>query len=372
MQYIPNNAKVKVDFSILPKLFPENKLTEFSKKIGINLKSASRYRNGTRAIPVNLFKRLVKLNKQKFVDFQGGLSFKLQKGGNYFKIGPYIEIDQDWIYVSQLINGDGHIHSKFWYIEFTNQDEGLINYVYLFFIKLGLGKNCFNIIKTPHAIYLTIRPGILAPIFSGCLAVSVGKKEEILIPKWVLKNRIFSISALRGAFDAEGCVSLTSTRRISITSNSLTWINQLSQILDNLKIKSIIYKEYKNRKKPIYRLFITHLKNIRRFSELVNPLHSERKLKLVEACKDFSKNYKGKYHKLILEAISKNYNRNSKIQMFTKLNTKVLDNNLTWLKRHKLIFAKERIITNNGCYYIYDLTPDGKYFINTKSSSFFD
>ena len=372
MQYIPDNAKIKVDLLVSSKLFPEKGLTEFSKKIGITLKSASRYRNGTRAIPAKLFKKLVKLNKKRFADFQGELSFKMQKGGKYFKIGPYIKINQDWIYVSQLINGDGHVHSKFWYIEFTNQDEGLINYVYNFFINLGLGKNCFNIIKSRDAIYLTIRPGILAPIFSGCLAVSVGKKEEILIPQWVLKNRIFSISALRGAFDAEGCVSLASTRRISITSNSLTWISQLSQILYNLKIKSRIYKEYKNRKKPIYRLFITHIENIRRFRKLVNPLHLERKLKLSDACKDFSKNYKGKYHKLILETILKNHNRKSKIRMVTRLNTKVLDNNLAWLRRHKLIFPTEKVITNKGCYYLYGLTRKGKNFLSTESGSFFD
>ncbi|MBU3912959.1 MAG: hypothetical protein KKE50_02590 [Nanoarchaeota archaeon] len=370
MQCLPDKTKVRLDKNS-PKLFPEENLTEFSKTLCINLKNASRYRNGSRALPLKLFENLVKLNKRELVEFQGKLSFKMERGGNYLKIGPYIEIDENWIYVSQLINGDGHVHRKFWYIDFTNQDLTLINYVYDFFKKCGLESSCFNINEKPDGTSLTIRPGILAPIMCKLLEISVGKKDEISIPDWIISNHEFSIAALRGAFDAEGCVSLTATRRISITSNSLKWIEQLHRILEKCRIKSRIYKEYKNREKPLHRLFITHIENLRRFREIVKPLHSKRKLKLEEACKEFDRDYDGKYHKAILSAISEGINRKRDIQNYLKISSVKVLNNLYWFKRHKLIYAKEKVITNLGGFHTYDLTENGKKFLQ-ESGSFFD
>lgn len=370
MQYLPDKTKVRLDRDS-PILFPEENLTKFSKSLKLNLKNTSRYRNGSRALPLKLLEDLIRLNKRELLEFQGKLSFKMEKGGKYLKIGPYIEINDDWIYVSQLINGDGHVHQRFWYIDFTNQDLTLINYVYNFFRKCGLEDNCFNINEKPDGTSLTIRAGILAPIMCRLLEISVGKKHEISIPLWVISNHEFSIAALRGAFDAEGCVSLTATRRISITSNSLNWIEQLHEILENCKIKSRIYKEYKNREKPLYRLFITHIENLRRFRDVVKPLHSTRKLKLEEACKGFDRDYNGKYHKAILFAINKGINRKRDIQSHLRQESKKILNNLAWLKRHELIFPKEKIITNNGGFYIYDLTEKGKVFLK-ESGSFFD
>ena len=74
-------------------LFKFNKtLTEFSNLLTVNVKNLSRYRNGSRYIPLLLFFKLLKLSHRKLNFFQNKLLIKVGKIGNRVKIGPYIKI----------------------------------------------------------------------------------------------------------------------------------------------------------------------------------------------------------------------------------------------------------------------------------------
>ena len=86
----------------------------------------------------------------------------------------------------------------------------------------------------------------------------------------------------------------------------------------------------------------------------------------------FDKNYKGKFHKEILSAISKGVCRKKDIANCINQNLVITNNNLCWLKKHNLIFPKEKFITNKGAFFLYGLTEEGKKFLIKKSNSFFD
>src|SRR3989338_6381679 len=308
LHYLPENTIIKVEDNTL-KLFPQMRLSELSKQLGINLKNMGRYKNGKRGIPLILFKKLLEISNQNILDFQGKIMIKIGNTGDYLKIGPYLEITSDWIYISQLINGDGHIAQNLWHIAFVNNNEILIDYVYNFFKSLGLAENHFSRIKREDATFLIIRSAIIAVLLNQIFEVSIGKKGEISIPKFILTDKNFEIAAIRGAFDSEGCISFSGSRRISITSNSSNWIYQLNQILNNLKIKSRVFKEEKNRERPIYRLFITHIINIKKFYEIIKPLHSERYEKLGRIIQEFKQNYNNQFHKEILSLIKHGISR---------------------------------------------------------------
>jgi intein/homing endonuclease len=369
-QHLPDNAKIKLDKDA-PNLFPNMKLAELSRLLDLNIKNLSRYKNMTRAIPIRLFEKLLAMSEINPSHFQGKIELKIEKTGDYLRIGPYLDINEDWIYISQLINGDGHITSNLWHINFVNNNQALIDHVYNFFRDLGLKDNHFYILKRPDATFLTIRCALLAVILNKILDVSVGKKEEIIIPEFVAKNKEFEIAAVRGAFDAEGCVSFSGTRRISITSNSKNWIVQLNKILDDLRIKSRIFKEEKNREKPIYALLINHIVNIKKFDEIIRPVHSKRKLKLKEIIKSFNKNYNGKFHKDILLVIKQGICRKRDIAKRLNLSLDTINNNLAVLKRKGFICPKEKFVTNKGGYFLYALTEKGEDFLKNESGSFF-
>ena len=89
----------------------------------------------------SLFNKLIKLSRLKIKILQNRIEVKINKSGKYVKIGPYLKIDEKWVYISELIKGDGHITKNLWYITFVNQDKGLIKYVKEFFLSQGLNKN---------------------------------------------------------------------------------------------------------------------------------------------------------------------------------------------------------------------------------------
>ncbi len=371
LQFLPPNSRIKLETGV-PDLFNNKNLTEFSNIFDISLKNMSRYRNGTRTLPLNLFNKLVKYSSTDIVKFQDRISIKIGRSGNFLKIGPYIEINSDWVYVSQLINGDGHITPNLWYTVFVNQDEVLIKYVHSFFLDLGLSKDSFDLIKRNDANFLIIRSSLISIILNKILELDIGKKDMIHLPKFIFENKEFKIAAVRGAFDAEGCVSFTGTRRISITSKSDIWVKQLKKILEDLNIKSRIFIENSSREKPLYRLLITHIVNITRFSEIIKPIHSKRSKKLEQIIKSFDRNYNGKFYKDILLAIKNNVSRKRDIANYLNQNLTLINNNLFWLKKHEFIYVKDKFITNNGCFFIYALTAKGKIYLDKGSDSFFD
>ena len=372
LQYLPENTKIKLKNETLKELFCQKTLTEYSKVLGISLKNASRYRNGSRAISLTLLNRLLDLSNLDISRLQNNIELKIGATGGYIKLGPFIEINEDWIYVSELLKGDGHITSNLWCIAFVNNNNTLIDYVKNFFISLGLDKKHIFLYKRADADFLTIRSSLLAFLFNKLLDVPIGKKDEINIKDFVLENREFGIAAVRGAFDAEGSITFTGSRRISLSSNSSLWLNKLRYILNNLRIKSTFFKEEKNRERPIYRLFIYHISNLRRFNEVIKPLHSDRKRKLSDIINNYNKNPVRFFHKKVLLSIKNGNVKRSDISKDIKQNKILVGNNLNWLKKKGFILPYEKTYTNKGSFYKYKITPAGDNYLKEILNPLFD
>lgn len=371
LQYLPKNTKIKMNKGLRETFFLSKSVTEWGKILNISMKNMSRYINGTRSLPIDLVNNLALLTKIDINKLQDKIELKISKSGNYLKIGPLVEIDKEWVYVGELIKGDGHIPSNFWNITFVNNNKGLIKHVENFFISLGIKQTQITIIEREDANFLIIRSSVLAHIFNKILDVPFGKKDEIKISDFVLSDNSLSIAAVRGAFDAEGSVTFTGSRRISITSNSKKWLLDIEQILSKLRIESKIFEDKSKRKEPIYRVLIFHKSNLKKFLEIIKPLHQKRKEKLKEILNNYTKNPQREFHKRILLSIKKGNVRRRDISRDIKQSLVLVGNNINWLKKKSYIEPYQKIYTNQGSFYKYRITPKGKEYLN-KSLSFFD
>jgi intein/homing endonuclease len=370
LQYLPSNTKIKINNELRKDLFSGKSITDWSKLFGISLKNASRYINGTRNLPLFIVKKLTK-NGENLKKLQHNIELKIEKSGNYLKMGPIIKIDESWVNIGELIRGDGHITPNFWYIHFINNNEILITHVKNFFFSLGIEESQISLIRRKDAFFLTIRSSLLAHLFNKILEIPIGKKGELNIPKFIILNKKLGISAIRGAFDAKGSVTFTGSRRISITSNSKNWLLDIQQILNDLRIESRVSEEKDGRERPIYRILITHKSNLSKFLRIISPLHNKRKEKLKEILTNYTKNPQREFHKKILLFIKKGYFRKKDISSKLKQNLIITGNNINWLKKKGYIMPYEKIYSNKGSFHKYKITDEGDNYL-TNSLSFFD
>ena len=371
LQYLPKNTKIKMDKRLREAFFLDKSVTEWSKLLNISIKNMSRYVNGTRSLPLDLVNNLILLTRIDIKKLQKRIEVKISKSGNYLKIGPFINIDEKWVYIGELIKGDGHIPKNFWNITFVNNNKVLINHVKKFFVSLGIRQKQITLIERDDANFLIIRSAVLAHLFNKILNIPIGKKGELNIPDFILSNRTFSIAAVRGSFDAEGSVTFTGSRRISITSNSQQWLFQIKQILEKLRIESRVTEDRSKREIPIYRLLIFHRLNLKRFLDIIVPLHSKRKEKLREILNNYTKNPQKSFHKKILISIKEGNERKRDISKRINLGLVLVGNNLNWLKKKNYIASYEKVCTNKGSFHKYKITNKGEEYL-TKSLSFFD
>jgi len=371
LQFLPDDTKIKIIDPNISKLLFSKKVSEFSKLLDIPLKNMSRYQNGTRSIPLTLLIRIIKITNFKISRLQDRIAIKINKNGKHITIGPEIKIDSEWIYISELIKGDGHIPKNYHYISFVNNNALLIEHVRKFFLNQGLDNSRIGIIKRPDADFLTIYSMLFAQIFNKILGVPVGKKGEIPINDFVINNEEFAKAAVRGAFDAEGSIGNYGSRRVTISSNSKLWLEKLKIMLDNLKITSKIIEDYSNREKPIYRIIIYNIINIKRFYRIIKPLHSERikKFKKMFDNSDFTP--KGVFAHKVLRCI--NSGKIKRIEIAKELNRKthLVGNDLRLLKKKNLIDAKGNY-TNKGSFFEYRLTETGRIYLKKSLDSFLD
>jgi len=371
LQFLPKNTKIKMDKRLRKTFFLTKSVTEWSKIFNISIKNMSRYINGTRCLPLNLVNNLISLTKIDIGRLQNKMEFKISHSGNYLRIGPFVDINEEWVYVGELIKGDGHIPQNFWNITFVNNNKTLIDYVRDFFTSLGIKKKQTTLIEREDANFLIIRSAVLAHLFNKILNIPTGKKGELNIPDFISSNRVLSIAAIRGSFDAEGSVTFAGSRRISITSNSKQWLLKIKQILKKLRIESRVIEDKSKREVPIYRLLIFHKSNLKKFLEIIEPLHPKRKEKLREILNNYTKNSQRSFHKRILISIKKGNKRKRDISKDIHQNLVLIGNNLNWLKKKEYIIPFEKVATNKGCFYKYIITQKGEEYLE-KSLSFFD
>ncbi|MBU0957271.1 MAG: hypothetical protein KKF56_00520 [Nanoarchaeota archaeon] len=370
LQYLPEKTKVKLPKNLVELLFNGKNLTQWSKYLDISMKNLSRYRNRSRSMPLKLFNKLFKISNLNLNNLQNKIELKLNNTGKFLNIGPTINIDKNWIYVSELIKGDSHINHNFWNISFTNKDKGLVDIIKNFFISLGLDKKRISLYNKKRVYIIIIRSSILAHIFNGIFGIPSGKKEETPIKEFILNKQEFAIAAVRAAFDAEGSITFTGSRRISISSNSKIWVDNLQEILVKLKIKSRVFKETKNRKTPIYRLFIYHIINLKKFNDIIQPLHKKRKEKLKEIIKNFKKKPTRVFHKDVLLSIQEGNQKRREIADYLNKDIKLIGNHISWMNKNQLIEPFEKIYTNRGSFFKYRITSKGKRYLEDSVSFF--
>ncbi len=322
-------------------------------------------------MPLEIFCRLCKLNKLSLHKLQNKVYLKVTPSGTAIKFGPYLHINETWVYVAELIRGDGHIPMNYWTINFVNKEETLINYVSDFFNQLGVPRTSIYTLKRPDATFLTIRSFVFAYLFSKLFNIPTGAKEEMHLPSFVLLNQRFMSAAVRGAFDAEGSVQNTGSRRIVISSNSNLWLKDLQIALEHLRVVSKLYTDTSARKKPIYRLCIFHKLNLIRFLKIVKPYHPKRIAKLMELLETYpGKTYVSYWRSKVLSAIKKGCTKRRSIAIKLKVGKKIIGGNLRWLLSKQLISISKKVWTNKGGFYEYKITKKGLQYLQNAHSFF--
>lgn len=343
-------------------------LTELADRLYVDIKNLSRYKLGHRSIQLSILYKLLELSKFDINKLQGNILIKVGKNGTYIKIGPFMAINQDWIYVSQFLNGDGHLSKNLWQVVFVNKEIELINFFKSFFRRIGVEPSSIDLRKTKDEIYLlTIRSRFLLHLFNSIFKVPIGKKGLITIPDFIKENTSFGCSALRAIFDSEGTVTsgsktCKSPRRIMICSNDKTFLKDSQYILTKINITSRLFFD-ENR---IYRLMITHQNNLRRFLELIEPLHPIRAKKLADILETFDKGRvpQGSVRIKILDILKEQGTlTRSQISDFLNIKMTKFSWHLKWLQKKRLIEIIQKVATRNGCYYLYGLTDEGKNYL---------
>lgn len=360
-----NPTFVFIDDSIRKSLFQEVNngiLKKTSEQLKVSIQNLSRYMNGKRAMPLSLFLKMLDVSSLDKECFQDRIKICVGKSGTRLELGPYILIDDKWVYISELIRGDGHIKKNLWGFYFVNKEINLINLVREFFIKLGVPKESMHLILKKSVWSLEIRSKILALIFWKIFNILPGKRGEDKLPEFYF-NSGYAPAAIRGAFDAEGSVQIgnPSPRRIIISSKSRLWLIDLGRMLGELKIESSIREEIRCNI-SIFRLYVHGQINLKRFYDLIIPNHQKRlnKLKLLLKTYDKKRAVEGSIPTMLLESLKTSGPlKRTSISRKLNINKSRLSWYLTSLQQKQLISVVERTYTPKGSCYTYGITDFG-------------
>ena len=116
-------------------------------------------------------------------------------------------------------------------------------------------------------------------LFKKNIGLPMGKKENIRIPDWILKNEKFKISCVRGIVDTDGCIrfrkpfkgKIHNYPHIKVTIKSEILIKQLNEIFIDFGLKPSINKEKIRYSRPnvLYTVNLNGVKNVNRYVELI-------------------------------------------------------------------------------------------------------
>ncbi len=382
--YLPSKTFIYVDGNIREQLFNNHigiTLTNLAINLSLKLKNISRYKTGTRAISSRIFLELVRISNMSLEDFQNKIIIKVGKRGNKIRVGPYIQITDDWVYVSELIRGDGSLvkgHNTSYRTCFTNGNLTLIEFVKNFFISQGINDKNISIYpntKNPYIKNLEIRTEVISYFLHNFFEIPFGYKKYIYVPKFMIENKSFSISAVRGIFDAEGSVNYRKlgniyTRKIVIGMKDILYLCDIQTILTKLDISSRLYKD---KGRLMYRLVIGDRDSILNFYNLIKPLHSDRNKKLYLLTNSYAtKNWITSKVLIpkILTLLLDERKRRSEICKYLNITYSMAGFRLTKMLKDDLIKIENKINTNKGCWFVYSITDKGRNYLNDILSDF--
>jgi len=299
---LPNYFYIKIIDIHIRRLLFDNAIkrcngTQISlaKKLKVDRRRLEKWRYGRRYTPVDYFKKICSIAGFKVNFFE---KFKIGiKGGkycrNYLILKLPLKITKEWVWMSQIINTDGHIDPKRKIIEISNKDIGVLNTIRTFCWKLGLRDSLYEI-KHDKGILINICNKTLTNIFIEFLGCEVGSKfDKVKISNRILNSPKSVISsAMRGAFDGDGWVCIRS-RKIGLVMGSKIYIKQVSKILK--EIFDIPNKVYGPRDKK-YTCEIPSLRYLEKFEKEINFDNLQRRENLKKIISLLKSSYKKKFH----------------------------------------------------------------------------
>jgi intein/homing endonuclease len=374
IKILPERSKIHIENNELNNLFyivknKSNTLANLSKELSINPKNLSRYKTGKRAMPLNIFLRIITLTEIDINKLQNKIKIKIYNTGKPLQIGPSLEINKDWVYIAELLRGDGHINKRMWYIQFINKDRCLIEFVNNFFLGLGVPIKQIDLRQRRGIYFLTIRSMLLVHIFKELFNLQPGARGDVNIPNLIKNNQTFSTAAIAGFFDAEGNISAGSKkyphgRCIRMSTTSLEYLKDIRRMLAKLNISSKLYSEDRHKFRNIHRLVISHKTSIQNFKENITILQSKRAKLLNILLNSYTdKIAEGSLRKPLLKALYTGSETRSKLATSLNISKKQVGNQLWWLKSKKMISVHEKIYSNKGSYFKYKITKKGEQFL---------
>ena len=377
---MPKNTFVKVDDDIRQALFKKaiektKTLTNLAKVLNVSVGNLSRYKLGQRDTPLYTLRGLLNFIEANVESIGDYIKFKIGKISGFY-LRPPVEINQEWVYIAELVRCDGHISSNLWTCQLTNKNMELINIFVGFFKSLGLSSRHVDVRKNTAPFYkiAIIRSRTFTFIFNEIFGVPAGNKGEISLPLWYFKDNEYLIAAIRGAFDSEGCVEIgsksLSPRRVKITNKSRTYLEDLKTALKKLGIYSSIRKKQKDH--DIFNLYIYSRTNLENFLKIVAPYHKQKRSRLESLLKSYDDNRvpEGSLRRGVLNSLVNKPKRRVKIASDLGLPKVKLGWHLKWLRKNKLIEVVKEVYTNNGAYFVYRITRNGKKYLSHENGTF--
>ncbi|MDA4135062.1 MAG: LAGLIDADG family homing endonuclease, partial [Thaumarchaeota archaeon] len=326
-----------------------------------------RYLRGERSMPLEIFRQIARFPNANFAELQGRIMTRAGKNGNRLSVGPGLLVDEEFVYISELIRCDGHLPRSLQYAVFVNKENVLIARVKDFLERLGLKKDSMSVSKQKDVYFLRIHSRLFTLILHTVFGIPSGKKADMKVRQFVLGSAPLAAAMVRAAFDAEGSVSGVSadgtpgSRRITISSISKGYLKCVQGALGSFSISSRIYFEDRM-PRGIYRLVIYHQDNLRKFADIIKPFHPKRSAKLARILETY---HKERIPELslrikILRSIELGNTTRRQIALSLGLSHSRVGNQLYKLRKRKLLAKPTLIWTNHGWYGVYRLTAKGR------------
>jgi len=190
-----------------------------------------------------------------------------------------------------------NLHEKYDYV-IEIAGNKLSDKEYLFSYVAGIIKELFNIQacqiekKYQNSIYLRVRSkAIFNYLFEN--GFKKGRKEQIGVPLWIIKNDVLMQSFVKGFFDTDGCLSIKNKEgkkypTISISSKSKKLIKIIrryvtSKCINSCFIKDVRTDERFSKQKIVYKIEVNGFVNIERWFELIGSSNKRNLNKYSEA-----------------------------------------------------------------------------------------
>ncbi len=147
--------------------------------------------------------------------------------------------------------------------EYRDYVKNLMKLLYNLYPYEKTKNNCTCLVYTKKDLIL----------FKQKVGLPMGKKTEIIIPDWIMKDSIYAKNCVRGIVDTDGCIRFRKpfkgTKRsypnIKICNVSEPLIKQLEQIFKDFGLKPSIYHEIRDVGNTLHVLNLNGLDNLNKY-----------------------------------------------------------------------------------------------------------